>query len=81
MNKILDTVLFFLLLFLVVAPTKAYAYLDPGTGSYLIQVMAAALFGGLFAIKMGWGHIKSFFQSLVGRKDKKTSEKGSSNNK
>jgi hypothetical protein len=41
--------------------TKAYAYLDPGTGSYMLQVLIAAIVGGLFAIKPFFAKIKSFF--------------------
>ena len=33
------------LLLLLAAPTPAHAYLDPGTGSMLIQAALAALFG------------------------------------
>jgi hypothetical protein len=36
-------------------------YLDPGSGSYIIQILLAALLGGAFAIKMYWRKIKSFF--------------------
>ena len=39
-----------------------WAYLDPGTGSYVFQVATAALVGSLFAIKVFWGRIKSFFR-------------------
>ena len=45
------------------------AYLDPGSGSYLLQLLLAALFGGLFAIRMSWGRIKTFFRRLVNRGD------------
>jgi hypothetical protein len=44
------------------------AYLDPGSGSYLLQLLLAALFGGLFALRMSWGKVKAFFTRL-GRKD------------
>ncbi len=42
--------------------TRPLAYLDPGSGSYLLQLLIAALLGGLFAIRMYWGRIKSFFR-------------------
>ena len=47
----------------VLFPPKAHAYLDPGTGSYLLQITAAVFFAGLFILKAGWGHIKSFFNT------------------
>jgi hypothetical protein len=43
-------------------------YLDPGSGSYLIQILIAALLGGAFAIKAFWKQISGFFASLFGKK-------------
>ena len=40
---------------------EAYAYLDPGTGSYILQILVAALFGALFMLKVFWGRIVGFF--------------------
>ena len=42
--------------------TKPLAYLDPGSGSYLLQLLIAAILGGLFALRVYWGRIKSFFR-------------------
>jgi hypothetical protein len=47
-------------LFLVLA-INCYAYLDPGSGSYIIQMIIAAALGGAYTIKMYWYKIKSFF--------------------
>lgn len=41
--------------------TNILLYIDPGSGSYVIQVIAAALLGAAFWIKMSWQRIKSFF--------------------
>jgi hypothetical protein len=40
------------------------AYLDPGSGSYLIQILIAALLGGGFVIKSFWKQISAFFARL-----------------
>ena len=53
---------------LLVCPGRVHAYLDPGTGSYLFQILIAALVGGLFAVKLFWGRIKAFFLGLFGKK-------------
>jgi hypothetical protein len=37
------------------------AYLDPGTGSYLLQLLLAGLLGAIFIVRAFWGRIKSFF--------------------
>ena len=34
------------------------AYLDPGTGSYVLQLMLASFFGGLFAFRHAWSSLK-----------------------
>lgn len=36
-------------------------YVDPGSGSYLIQVIIAAVLGVLFYFKSIWWKIKAFF--------------------
>jgi hypothetical protein len=36
-------------------------YVDPGSGSYLVQVVIAAILGALFYFKAAWWKIKSFF--------------------
>ena len=38
-------------------------YVDPGSGSYLLQVIIAAVLGAGFALKTWWWKIKSFFSS------------------
>lgn len=38
------------------------AYLDPGSGSYIFQILLAGLVGSLFAIKLYWRKIISFFK-------------------
>jgi hypothetical protein len=57
-----------------ISPQKAYAYLDPGTGSFILQVLIASLLGGVFAIKMFWSKIKAFFANLISKR--KEYEKG-----
>ena len=38
-------------------------YIDPGSGSYLVQVIIAAVLAGWFWIKNYWTRIKAFFSS------------------
>jgi len=60
-----------ILLLLLTIPDIAFAYLDPGTGSYIFQVLVAAVVGSLFAIKMYWQRIKNFFSSRFSKKQEK----------
>ena len=37
------------------------AYLDPGSGSFLVQILIAALLGVGIALRASWGKIKGLF--------------------
>ncbi len=51
-------------------PVQAYAYLDPGTGSYMLQMLVATLLGALYALKIYWSRLKAFIRNFYS-KDKK----------
>jgi hypothetical protein len=42
-------------------PLCALAYIDPGTGSYVLQLIIAALVGVSFSIKIFWKKIVRIF--------------------
>lgn len=46
----------------------AHAYVDPGTGSYVMQLLIAGVVGAAFAVKTFWRKIASFVGRLSGRK-------------
>ena len=48
-----------------------FGYIDPGTGSYVIQVILAAVVGFIFGLKIFWRNIKDFFKKRFHRGDKK----------
>jgi hypothetical protein len=53
------------LVFLCLAPFRmVYAYVDPGTGSYVLQLLLAAFFGLLFTVKIFWAKIKGAFKGI-----------------
>ncbi len=57
---------FFLIIVVVcyfVYPQRAFAYLDPGTGSLILQMLIAALVAVSFSIKIFWKKIIAFFSS------------------
>lgn len=41
---------------------KPELYLDPGSGSMLVQILIASLLGAAVAIRIFWGRITSFFK-------------------
>ena len=63
--------IFLITIYLLLITNKAHAYLDPGTGSYIFQVMAALVIGGLYTIKMHWQKIKTFFSNHFSKKQEK----------
>lgn len=42
---------------LLAAPSKAYGYVDPGSGSYVYQAIYAACIGGVFYFRKFLGRI------------------------
>jgi hypothetical protein len=46
---------------LLAIPAPAHAYLDPGTGSLILQGLVAAFAGAVLALKLYWSRIKAFF--------------------
>jgi hypothetical protein len=47
---------------LVVAPTEqAFAYLDPGTGSIILQGLLAVIAGTAVTLRLYWSKVKDFF--------------------
>ena len=58
----------------VMSTQAAQAYLDPGSGSLLFQVIVGGILSGLFALKLYYKKIKTFFKKLA-RKENVESEK------
>ena len=58
-------------LFWLLFPPPTYAYIDPGTGSYILQVVIAGLLGALVSLRIYWARIKTFLRgrSPFGRND------------
>ena len=48
------------MLFLGVFTARAEAYLDPGTGSFIIQMLVAGVAGSLFLLKTYWQKLKDW---------------------
>ena len=51
----------------VCAGKPAYAYIDPGTGSYFLQIMAAFVLAALFVIRAFWHNLKQGVLRIFGR--------------
>lgn len=49
------------LIFAVLVGRTAHAYIDPGTGSMMIQIISAFLLTGIFTMKLWVKNVKHFF--------------------
>jgi hypothetical protein len=63
-----------LLVFMLILAHPIHAYLDPGTGSMVVQIIAATLFGGVFFIKSFWRKAIRFCKSIFPRKKEQSGD-------
>ena len=57
-NKIIILLSFFIL------TTKAHAYLDPGTGSIILQAIIGAFAAFFTSIYIFWNKVKNFYKKI-----------------
>ena len=55
-------------LWLLLCPVSATAYVDPGTGSYMLQLLLAGLFGVAVTVKVYWQRLRALLQGLFTRR-------------
>lgn len=58
----------FLITYLFVLPTQTNAYLDPGTGSYVTQIVIGFFVGSAYIVKLYWHQLKIRARNLFNRK-------------
>ncbi len=63
--------LLFLVCLCLLMPQLALAYVDPGTGSFVIQGIMAAVVGVAVAVKMFWHRIKKALGMKINQEDSK----------
>jgi hypothetical protein len=61
MRKVWTNYLFFILTILFFFPKISNAYLDPGSGSYIFQLLLGVIFSLIFTTKLFFQKIKNFF--------------------
>lgn len=54
---------------------NAFSYIDPGSGSYALQIIIASVLGILTLIKIYWSRLKTFFVSFLNKKPDNESAK------
>ncbi len=55
-------------LFTIALVMPAYAYLDPGTGSMILQAIIGGLAVASATLSVFWTRVQAFFASLFGKK-------------
>tara|TARA_B100000965_G_C18878734_1_gene451009 strand:- start:222 stop:443 length:222 start_codon:yes stop_codon:yes gene_type:complete len=51
--------------------SNSFAYLDPGTGSIILQAILGFVAASIATITLYWNKLKNFFKKLLSKKDKK----------
>jgi len=46
----------------LILASSAFAYVDPGSGSYILQVLIGFALAGLYALKHYWAKIRNLFK-------------------
>lgn len=62
--------------YLVATTGPAAAYIDPGSGSYLLQLLVGAFLGASAAIAVFWRRIVGFFKRGSSSNETGTADKG-----
>jgi hypothetical protein len=64
----------YIFIFYFIFISKSYAYLDPGTGSIILQAILAFIAGAAATVSLWWGNLKMFFKKVF-KSEKKDSDK------
>ena len=54
---------------IIISSKGAQAYIDPGTGSYVLQIVIASVLAAGFVIKATWRNIKGAVAKRFARRD------------
>ena len=60
--------LIFSAIFLLILPVDAQAYLDPGTGSIILQAILGFIAAAITSISIYWSKFKSLINKIFGKK-------------
>lgn len=63
----IERVVLFVVSIWVCSPRIAHAYIDPGTGSYVFQILIAGLVAALYLFKQYWARLLAFFKQIWNR--------------
>ena len=61
---------FISVIYFICQTNYAHAYLDPGTGSIILQAILGAIAAGLSYCAFYWNKVKNFFKKIFKKKEK-----------
>ncbi len=54
--------------FLIASVLPAHAYIDGGSGSYVLQIAMAGVLALLFSLKLAWTRLRTFVSGLFSKR-------------
>ena len=66
--------LFLIFITLISLTPNSFAYLDPGTGSIILQAILGFVAASIATITLYWNKLKNFFKKILSKKDKKSDD-------
>lgn len=61
----------FFIVYLLIIPNNAEAYLDPGTASFIVQIIISAFATAIISVRLFWNKILKIFFYFFHRRDEK----------
>ena len=62
--------MYYIIIILILFTDLCFGYIDPGSTSFLLQLLLGAIASLLYSIKIYWYKIKSYFPKNVNDKNK-----------
>ena len=72
MFKLMSIFLTSFVLFSIILTSTAYAYIDPGAGSMMFQILIAFAVGTLFALKLWFAKAKTMMKNFFNKNNDST---------
>ena len=64
----MEKLVVFAVMTFLLAPTTAYAYLDPGTGSIILQMLIAGILAAALYVRLFWDRTRQMISRLFYRR-------------
>ena len=62
--------------FVIASVAPAHAYIDAGSGSYILQMSMAGILALAFTLKLAWSRVRAFVASLFSGRNRMSTNNG-----